>query len=202
MGVFGQMRERIAHAEHRRGLLLEMRAKRQQVVGNGLHGETAGEPVELASAIRSSCRSRARARRRARAEWRACQTPRRDRRPARRRAAPGSARRARPCRRRAPLRRCPTSRHKPARAAGSSGRRRSSYAGGSARSPAAAGALRRARDAQLLHAMTQRRGLHPELERRAMISFDDPVRGIEHPQDVLALHVMQSGVFGVVEIDR
>ena len=34
-----------------------------------------------------------------------------------------------------------------------------------------------------------------------MISFDDPMRRIEHPQDVFALHVMQPGIFDVVEID-
>ena len=67
---------------------------------------------------------------------------------------------------------------------------------------ACAAAAGRARDAELLHAMTQRCGFHAELERGAMIAFDDPVRGIEHPQDVLALDVMQPGVFGVIEIDR
>ena len=59
---------------------------------------------------------------------------------------------------------------------------------------ACAAALRRARDSEFLHAMTQCCGFHAELERGAMIAFDDPVRGVEHAQDVFALHVVQPGV--------
>src|SRR4051794_35723380 len=52
----------------------------------------------------------------------------------------------------------------------------------------------RACDTQLLHAMTQRCRLHAELERGAMIAFDDPVRRVEHTQDVFALDMMQPGI--------
>ena len=48
----------------------------------------------------------------------------------------------------------------------------------------------RALDAELLHAMPQRCGFHAELERGAVIAFDDPARGIQNSQDVLALHVI------------
>src|SRR5438045_680457 len=34
-----------------------------------------------------------------------------------------------------------------------------------------------------------------------MIALDNPVRGVEYPQDVFALHVMQPGILGVIEID-
>ena len=52
VSVFGKMRERVAHAEHRRGLAGEVRAKRQQVVGHDLHGQTFREPVEFGQQLR------------------------------------------------------------------------------------------------------------------------------------------------------
>src|SRR4051794_8736063 len=58
-----------------------------------------------------------------------------------------------------------------------------------------------ARNAELLHPVTQRRGLHAQPQRGTGIPLDDPARGIEHAQDVFALHGMQAGVERLVQID-